>query len=414
MRTRAPKWLYAFIVSFVVYLSPIIGPHTMSFMGEVWRELWHGERERLWIAADIGFAVFLQLVTFGALYWLFRKPGKLRIVAVLAAVPVVMIAAEYAYLVYIPSQFLIEQDTAAETGTWPIECAASDVSLIDVPHPARSLIWSELPVQSPDGSYKIVRIPGCELAPLPVPQARVQPGGRVDFVTALTYFVPHEGVIFSKQETATGAFTWNHLVHDRITPIPGLHSSAAPILSLDGQWVAWLEKKSLAIERIDGQEAPLQIDLGNLDTFAYTLRTVDMQQGEIELARSDRQLVLALNGSIKASNDPPLVWDVYRDDGPYRVSWNFGGNSGTHKVLKGRSINSAAMSPSGDLIAVSVATALNIGHIRDSIYVLRAKDGAEVFRRYLPTYTRTPVLFPTDDLLVYTADGKVLVLRVPR
>jgi len=139
-----------------------------------------------------------------------------------------------------------------------------------------------------------------------------------------------------------------------------------------------------------------------------------MQRGEMTLLSSNRQLVLGLDGGIKASSDLPLVWDAYREDGPYRVSWNFGGNSGTHNVLKGRSINSAAMTPSGDLIAVSVASALNIGAIRDSIYVLRAKDGTEVFRRYLPAFTRTPVFFPTDDLLVYTADRQVVVLRVSR
>jgi hypothetical protein len=72
------------------------------------------------------------------------------------------------------------------------------------------------------------------------------------------------------------------------------------------------------------------------------------------------------------------------------------------------------MTPSGDLAAVSVATALNIGQIRDSIYVLRLSDGAEIFRRYLPRYTRTPVYFPTDDLLVYTGDRETIVLRVQR
>jgi hypothetical protein len=233
-------------------------------------------------------------------------------------------------------------------------------------------------------------------------------------MSSVTYFVPGRGVIVSRRETATGAFTWNHLVDGRITTIPGLHSSAVPILSLDGKWAAWLEKESLAIEPIDGYEAPLQVNLGNLQTWSYTLRTVDMQQQEIELVNSDRRVVIGLDGSVKRSESLPLVWDIYRDSGPYRVSWNVNGQSGTHNVLKGRSINSAAMTPSGDLIAVSVASALNIGDIRDSVYVLRTGSGSEVFRRYLPTYTRTPVFFPSDDLMVFTADRQVLALRVRR
>ena len=166
--------------------------------------------------------------------------------------------------------------------------------------------------------------------------------------------------------------------------------------------------------RSDGNEAPLQLNLPQERTWSYTLGSVDMQRGKVELMSSDRRIILDLSGKIQISERPPLVFERYRDEGPPRVSWNVNGHSSTHNVLKGRLINSAAITPSGDLVAVSVATGLNIGHIRDSIYVLRATDGTEVFRQYLPMYTRTPVLFPTDDLMVYTADRQVVVLRIPR
>jgi hypothetical protein len=81
-------------------------------------------------------------------------------------------------------------------------------------------------------------------------------------------------------------------------------------------------------------------------------------------------------------------------------------------VLRGRSINSVALSPGGNLIAISVGTALNIGNIEDSIYVLRVSDGKEIFRRFLPRYTRTPVVFPDKDLFLYSADGKTVLLRI--
>jgi len=132
------------------------------------------------------------------------------------------------------------------------------------------------------------------------------------------------------------------------------------------------------------------------------------------LFSDNRRLVIGFDGRVKTSESRALRWDAYRDNGPYRVSWNLNGHARVHDVLKGRSINAVAATPSGDLIAVSVATALTIGQIRDSVYVLRTDDGTEVFRRYLPTYTRTPVLFPTDDRFVYTADRQVVVLRVSR
>ena len=415
MQPPRKKWMYAFGLSFAVYLFPLIGPHAITPLGQlIWRELARPERAPLWMAADIGFAVVLQLLVFAGLCWLFSKPGILRVIAIAMGALVGAGVVEYSYLIYIPSLFLIEEDTAGETGNWRIECVASEVGLIDIAHPPEWSDTLEFVVQAPDGSYKLMRLPGCELAPLAVPQAKVQPGGRVEFVTGVSYFVPGRGVIFSRQETATGAFIWNHFFSDRITPLPGLHANNAPILSRDGNWAAWLEKESVAIERIDGNEAPFQVLLGGFKLWDYRLRAVDMQKGEFELASHDRRVVFALDGSIKSEGSLPLVWDAYRDDGPYRVAWNLNGRSATHNVLKGRSINSAAMTPSGDLVAVSVASALNIGQIQDSIYVLRAGDGAEVFRRYLPRYTRTPVYFPTDDLMVYNGDRQVVVLRVQR
>jgi len=414
-RPNLNKSFLALALSFGVYLFPLIGPHTVSLLGQVlWIELTRGERAPFWIATDIGFALMLQSIAFAALCWFFMRPAVLRVLVLAAAVPFAWIAVEYAYLVFIPSRFLIEEDTATERGDWAIECSARDVGLVEVSRPSSLLVWSELLVQAIDGSYKLMRIPGCELTPLAIPQAKIQPGGRADFITGVTYFVPDHGVIFSRQETATGAFTWNHLLRNRITPIPGLHAAASPILSVDGNWAAWLEKEAIAIESINVDEAPLQVIPDNFKGSSYTLRTVDMQRGEIELVSSDRRTVVGLDGSIKSSTTLPLFWDVYRDDGPPRVSWNTEGGSGTHNVLKGRLINSVAMSPSRDLIAVSVGTALNIGQIRDSIYILRVKDGVEIFRRYLPTYTRTPVYFPADDLLAYTADRQVVVLRVTR
>jgi hypothetical protein len=415
MQSKQTKRICALGLSFAVYLFPLIGPHTVIFLGElIWRELTRHEREPLWMAVDVGFAVVLQGVVFLLLYRLFAKPAMLRLLSVAVAMLFVAGAAEYGYLVLIPSLFLIDDDTAAETGDWSVQCVARGVGLYDVAHPTSPQDWSEFLVQAPDGSYKLMHLPGCDLTPLSVPQAKVQPGGRVEFVTGLTYFVPGHGVIFTRQETATGVLTWNHLFNDRITPIPGLHATAYPILSVDGNWVAWLEKDSVAIERLDGSETPLQVSLGDLKSWAYTLRSVDMKQERFELVSSERRVVMGVDGSIKSSDSLPLAWDVYRDDGPSRVSWNINGRSSTHYVLKGRSVNSAAMTPSGDLVAVSVATALNIGQIRDSMYVLRASDSAEVFRRYLPRYTRTPVYFPTDDVLVYNGDREVIALRVRR
>src|SRR5262245_26500017 len=209
MQTTSAKRLCALILSFAVYLFPLILPHVSIFLGQaIWQDFTLRERERLWTLTDIGFALILQLIAFAALYGLFKKPTKPRVAMLVVAAPVAAIAVEFVYLVAIPSLFLIEKDTAAQKGDWRVECAAREVGIIDIPHPSTSVFWSEVPVQAPDGSYKLMKIPGCALEPFPVPQPRIQQNGRADFTIGLNYFVPGHGVIFSKQETATGAFTW--------------------------------------------------------------------------------------------------------------------------------------------------------------------------------------------------------------
>src|SRR5262249_5462722 len=161
----------------------------------------------------------------------------------------------------------------------------------------------------------------------------LEPGGRADFVVALSYFVPGHGLIFSKQETGSGTFSWNCLSKGRITALPDLHPAAAPILSVDCKWAAWIERESIAIEPLDGDEAPLQVQVGDLQTWSYVLRTVDVEREEIELIAPGQRVVLGLDGRVKSSGVPRLVWDTYRDDGPYRVSWNANGHSFTHNAL---------------------------------------------------------------------------------
>ena len=132
-----------------------------------------------------------------------------------------------------------------------------------------------------------------------------------------------------------------------------------------------------------------RVDLSPFGPASYVLSNIDMRAGEIMLARNAEFMVLGTDGQVRSKMDGPadvevqpstfrrlgdgwVGWDAYRDEGPYQVSWSLPAGKGNHHVLKGRLINSVAVSPAGDLIAISVGTALNIGNIQDSIYVLRA------------------------------------------
>jgi hypothetical protein len=82
-------------------------------------------------------------------------------------------------------------------------------------------------------------------------------------------------------------------------------------------------------------------------------------------------------------------------------------------VPLGRSITAVDAAPSGSYVAVSTTPALSIGRIRDSVFVLRTSDGAEIFRRYLPTYARSRVAFLGDSRLAFDdREGERFGVRV--
>jgi hypothetical protein len=71
-----------------------------------------------------------------------------------------------------------------------------------------------------------------------------------------------------------------------------------------------------------------------------------------------------------------------------------------------------AADPAGRYIAFSTTTTLNIGDTRDTVAVLRTADGEEVFRRYLPAYNRTGVIFLGTEYFAYSDGGTTHVLRI--
>ena len=108
-----------------------------------------------------------------------------------------------------------------------------------------------------------------------------------------------------------------------------------------------------------------------------------------------------------------MAWDAYREDGPYQIGWSLPGGSGRHRTNTGRSVTSAAVDPTGRLIAISETTTLSIGHARDVVYVLRTDTGADVFRTYLPRYTRSQVVFFEGGLFGYSNLEGTRILKVP-
>ena len=79
--TSAKRTAASFALSFIIYLTPLVGPHAAFLLGEVvWRDLRNvfqrqGDRTFAWIATEVGIAILAQLSVFIIVYWLLRRPG---------------------------------------------------------------------------------------------------------------------------------------------------------------------------------------------------------------------------------------------------------------------------------------------------------------------------------------------------
>ncbi len=444
---RSPL-LKAFLASSSVYLMPIIGPHALWFLGEhLWMGLTRGGHDRVvgWIAMEWGLAIALQMVAGALWYWFFARPKWWRLLPLVVCVPVSFMVIEWAYLVAIPSRFLIEQDTATESGDWKSVCAIPNMSLAPV-RSAPDLLLEHAGQTWLAGTgmnaFAVLDMPGC----------RTTPVGSQDDGPSYTqpYVLPGGRCLFSVWDNKAGQNHWwfrdgTGSAPQPLPRPPADPNRSAPILSTDGNWVAWLEyipgvtvtplPQRVVIRSLrDDRERVVNMPPPGHSEFV--LLGVNMDAEELpfyEHEYTTRQNSLTVVGLDGARRGQPLVadgvdpqsttflrvgqgwvaWDAYRENKPYRVAWSMPNVHGTHEILKGRGITAVAVNPSGKYVAISTTTSLNIGRIKDAVYVLRTSDGKEVWRRYLPTYARSSVVFLGDMFFAYTDwDGAHIAVRV--
>ena len=121
----------ALLTSFSVYLIPLIGPHAAPLLGEMFFGDMYRSRP-LWFLADLAAGLLLQLIAFTVLYLFLQKRNVQRGFVLGVAAPVMFVFAQALFMFWIPSIFLIENDTASDTGSWPVECTADDAWIVGV------------------------------------------------------------------------------------------------------------------------------------------------------------------------------------------------------------------------------------------------------------------------------------------
>ncbi len=432
----------ALLCSFAVYLIPTVGPHAVFLLGGTIAIQFRTPIKSLgWAMTNLGAGLLLQALAFALFYWYWRRRSALRLLVLLAAAIVTVIQVQFLFMLVIPSWFLVDRETAKEIVTWPEVCSVTDAQLATFRTPARQPKdgWTEAWVSDTQGRYSILTMPNCQKRLVPLPQPTVQPGGRVDFSIGITQIVPGGRALVQRQEPATGKFTWLLFDADgslKPLPTPATTKYVAPFLSTDGTQTAWILQTpdsqppvtyQVHLLPTAGNAPPKIVDLA--ERASYDLLDVAGSGGDLLLlARpAGAQWLLAIGGlapPLPSGVDPQattmlfseqgtVAWDAYKDDGNYVIAWSLPAGSGTHTLPKGRSVTAVAIDPDGRHLAVSVSRTVSVGDISDSVFVLRTSDGGEVFRRFLPTYNRSGVIFLGREYFAYSEVGTTHLLRVP-
>jgi hypothetical protein len=429
-----------------VYAIPLVGPHAAWFLGESLLQGFSNTPQIAWMATNVAVAVAAQVLAGVVLYWSLGG-GWARKIALLGVIPLAA-ALNVAYLSAIPAVFLIEADTAAELNAWTEHCFVRGAELrhiqtsVTQASPAPRAWWAALP---PDGRGTLLRVPDCSLTDAVLPKAGESPEGYLDFFTEFQFTSPEGAAIIEQRDRRTSVRTWLMLVNPGAPLQPLAVSSdryqSSPVLSRRGDAVAYLEtvvgsgppvRHRVQVRKATPEStAPeLEVDLGSLGPASYVLMDVDTRTREILVWRDDRPLVVGFDGQSRPVPFEPgeihaqystylrlgqgwVAWDAYREAGSYQIGWSLPGGSGRHRTNTGRSVTSAAVDPAGRLIAISETTTLSIGDARDVVYVLRTDTGREVFRTYLPRYTRSQVVFFEGGLFGYSNLEGTRILKVP-
>jgi hypothetical protein len=436
----------ALLGSFGVYFIPLIGPHAAWFLGESLVASVSGDRSPAWMAADISVALTSQIAVGLALYWSLGG-GWVRKSIWLGIIPLTM-ALNVAYLAAIPALFLIEADTANEMNGWAEHCFVRAVAL-------RPVRWSAIrtgqgvrawwAARSPDGRDTLLRMPECMTTDAVLPTAGTSAEGYLDFFLSLQSASPDGVAIVEQMDRRSTQRTWWTLT-DPLSPLQRLAQSSEtsqtpPIISRRGDAVAYVVTvagsgppvvNQVLVRKATSASAAVEadIELAPLGPASYVLLDVDADAREILLWRGDQPLIVRFDGQTRPLSFEPgdiraqsstylrvgdgwVAWDAYKEDGPYQIGWSLAGGSGRHRTNAGRSVTSAAVDPTGSYIAISETTTLSIGNARDVVYVLRTDNGAVVFRRYLPRYSRSEVVFFEGGFLGYSDLDGTHILKIP-
>jgi SAM-dependent methyltransferase len=284
--------------------------------------------------------------------------------------------------------------------------------------------------------YALLEMPGCRVTPLTDVPERVGVGNM--------FVLPGGTRLFPTSPPGRAELSWWYARGAEARParvefLPDPKSPSQPILSNDGAWVAWLRsagtqdawRVEMAMRRLDGKDDSV-VRLDSLEPDTYELLDVDAAAREITVARGLNEFLrIGFDGGVRGRTkiaevaaqpdtyvrpgDGYFAWDANRESGPYRIGWSLPSGRDTLALESLRRIHHAAIDPAGRFAAVSLESQHGrLLSLTDAVAVVRLSDRREVFRRYLPRFTRSEVTFLTADYVAYADANQVRVLRLPK
>ena len=441
---RAAASAIGLLGSFAIYLLPVFGRHLSDYM---WGPLLLGEIANYplaiaWIAGDLALALALQGAAALLLYRLVRQPTLLSVMVLLASVPALVVILNVFHGGQFPPPFPIPTQRAPERADWEAVCTVP--SGYQVSPAARPLNMSlekagQVWLRASEGDeYALLQMPGCEITEVSF---------DIGEYRHIAYSAENARMLYvtkSGPDWRQHWWYWPGSGKDlRPLDLPRQPDRNPPALSDDGEWVGWLKavdsESGQLFPRIlmrslsTGEQITVDFKLPDRNFRSYRLLSFDMDGPELVLQRGLSDFVgLDLEGNVlwgpvapegaaafdrqfRRVADGWVAWGESDEEGSDAIVWTLRGESGSHRVLRGRKIHSVAVEPEGRLIAVSTSCAY-CGHdvVRDAVYIFRVSDGEEVFRRHLGHEKRfLQIQFLGTEFFAYPEGGELRVLRVP-
>jgi hypothetical protein len=432
--SRGMALLGAFLLSFTTYLIPLVHVHAGWMpLGVLLAGFVEPSALFLAMAAAI---LLLQGLAFALFYWVLRGLRWLKAVVLIAAVPVFVAAANWSLLYAIPYFVLVEGESKSAHGELERVCSLPDATVAQV-HSGADLGLVRA------GEVRVIVEPERKRARLTMPDCRVDDVAAPRVGSTMDYVAPG-GYLLYREVSGGLAFAAPGLEEPMPLSPPRQPSYWKPVLSDDGAALVWLDRQPvqrgprphrLRIRHLpDGREQTVSLDLPPRDQFELigaasrtgpftiaqyrnTILRVDID-GEVLGDPISPPEIYDAQWGFRGLNGGWIAWDGYREEGRSHVVWSLSGKQGVVRIPRGRGIDSFSVAANGSVIAVSVSSSLTLGSTQSAIFLMRTVNGDEIYRRYLPPYTRTRLAFLGNEYLAISRfeEGRsfVDVFRTPR